>query len=117
MELDDNKRLDVDEYRKIIFKDIERRYPEFNKLTPMPRIHRSYHSLVAKTPIHPFSKKPSNSLIKLQNSASLFHKSYLATTVTETPSVSLYKKEPRSLASLHKGNKENILRTLKEQIK
>jgi hypothetical protein len=30
-ELDDNVRLSVEDYRKAIYRDVERRYPEYNR--------------------------------------------------------------------------------------
>ena len=51
IDLDDNKRLDLEEYRKMIYQDVERRYPLFNKITPMPRIYRAHRSLNHKDPL------------------------------------------------------------------
>lgn len=75
IDLDDNKRLDLEEYKKAIYKDIERRYPEHNKITPMPRIYRSHYSLNAKTHAEEsLIKKGSNSLFKNHNSIHFFQK-------------------------------------------
>ena len=120
MELDDNKRLDLDEYRRIIYKDIERRYPSFNKITPMPRLYRTHHSCNIKDELnHSFSsKKTSKSIFKVNhsvhNSASSIMKTYMTTTFTETPSPTNNKKEPKILVSIHKPNKENTDILLKE---
>lgn len=74
LDLDDNKRLEVEEYRNQIHRDIERRYPEFNTIAPMPRIYRAHHSLNSKTHQDPFLKRPTNSPFKSLYSTSLFQK-------------------------------------------
>ena len=48
-EVDDNIRLTLEEYRRLIYQDIERRYPHINKFLPIPRINRCHHSLKTKS--------------------------------------------------------------------
>ena len=97
LDLDDNKRLDLEEYRKIIYKDIERRYPEFNRLPiTMPRIYRTHHSCNVKDHLgDSFCKKSSPSLAKVShsvhNSVSSVLKTYITTNFTETPSPTIKK--------------------------
>lgn len=64
-EVDDNARLDLEEYRRLIYRDIERRYPAVNKITPMPRIYRTHNSLKARSNPETMHRGASNSLAKL----------------------------------------------------
>ena len=45
MELDDNIRFGVEEYKRAIYRDIERRYPSYNVIETVPRMYRCHHSL------------------------------------------------------------------------
>jgi hypothetical protein len=72
-ELDDNVRLSVEDYRKAIYRDVERRYPEYNKepeedkgSSSIFRFKRSHNSLLNRTSsIDSFPRvKASNSLIR-----------------------------------------------------
>ena len=63
--LDDNLRLDIKEYRRTIIQDIERRYPDMNKITPMPRIYRAHNSLFNRKAEAP--RKATTSLVKLES--------------------------------------------------
>jgi hypothetical protein len=115
VELDDNKRLDLEEYRRQIYRDIERRYPEFNNVTPVVRIYRAHHSLNNKISDYIQARKNGRSHYKIHNSTSLFHKNYLATTMSSSPP-KIYKREPKHLVSLHKDNKENCYASIKTTI-
>lgn len=71
-ELDDNVRLTVDDYRSSIYKDIERRYPEYNlekeeeRPTSIFRFRRGHNSLLNRmSSIDSFPRsKASNSLMR-----------------------------------------------------
>lgn len=81
-ELDDNVRLTVNKYREAIYKDIIRRYPEFNvkgevegkdeegeeleKVGSVHRMNRMYYSLMSKNSSSslPPRAKVTNSLMK-----------------------------------------------------
>ena len=72
-ELDDNVRLSVEEYRKAIYKDVERRYPEYNlepeeekSTVSIFRFKRGHNSLLNRTAsIDSFPRtKVSNSLMR-----------------------------------------------------
>jgi serine/threonine protein kinase len=70
-EIDDNSRLSLEEYRRKIYCDIERKYPAANSSPAMPRITRSYHSVESKS-LHQYRRLASNSLVKLEKH-STFH--------------------------------------------
>ena len=115
VELDENIRYDVEEYRKAIYRDIERRYPTFNKITPMPRIFRCHHSLDARRRIKDQSSN-SPSLIK-GRSTHLLHHSYQTTNFSDHVSPqTVYRKDPKVILSCHEGEKENTNCTLKRNM-
>jgi hypothetical protein len=71
--LDDNFRLSVEDYRKAIYRDVERRYPEYNKeseedkmSSSIFRFKRSHNSLFNRTSfMDSFPRaKVSNSLMR-----------------------------------------------------
>jgi hypothetical protein len=64
--VDDNVRLGLEYYRRLIYKDIEWRYPDVNRFTPLSRFYRSFHSLKSRSNLDPFHRVAVNILAQLE---------------------------------------------------
>jgi hypothetical protein len=100
--VDDNVRLGLEYYRRLIYKDIERRYPDVNRFTPLPRFYRSFHSLKSRSNPDPFHRVAVNSLAKLGKTV-LVKGSVDCSYVEEHPANRMYRKQPRKV--LHADEK------------
>jgi len=108
-EVDDNVRLSLDDYRRLIYKDIERRYPDVNKLTPMPRIYRAYHSLKSRSNPDPFHRIAANSLAKIDKNSTLYKKTVDNSYIEEHPANKIYRKQLKKIEQVEEKENKQVL--------